>query len=123
VSVYSELVNESGTDPGKLDALLYDQILADPPAPWNLPAIDVLDLWGSMSLRQMFGVLSRGESPTTFTGGMAKLVRAATGPSLLGFEEEEIDPNPDYTQAIRVIETLRSYDRAVEGEVLDERLG
>jgi hypothetical protein len=117
MSVYSELVNDSGTDPMALNELIRDKIMADPPSPWNLPSIDILDLWGAMNLRTAFGLLSGGETPTTYTRNMAKLVRAATGPTLLGFEEPVQEP--DYTRALEVIETLRKRSHAWDAEVLD----
>lgn len=118
MSVYSEWVNESGIDPRELDRKITEGILADPPQPWNLPSADVLGLWGDMNLRTMFAIMSGGESPTTFTGGMAKMVRAMTDPSsLLGLHEPPVQA--DYTRALQVVEALKSRARAVDGEVID----
>jgi hypothetical protein len=107
MSVYSELVNESGVNPTALSATLATEILADPPAPWNLPAIDALDLWGAVTLRQMFLLVSGGDTPTTYSRRMADAMRALTdsGPSLLGFEEEPVDA--DFTRALETIRSLR----------------
>ncbi len=115
MSVYSELVNEYGYDPGALSATLADEILADPPAPWNLPAIDSLDLWGAVTLRQMFMLVSGGDSPTTYSRRMAEAIRELTGPNYLGFDEEPVEA--DYTRALETINSLRR--DTLDAEVLD----
>jgi hypothetical protein len=103
VSVYSELVSDSGVDPDALCRDLQVEILMDPPAPWNLPAIDVLDLWGAMNLRQMFALVSGGDTPTTYSQRMARAMRELTDapPTLLGFDGD------DFHRATMVLESLR----------------
>jgi hypothetical protein len=117
MSVFSELVNETGVDPRALSDRIARDILADPPAPWNLPAIDVLDLWEGLTLRQMFAMVSGGYSPTTYTRRMADMVRELTGPSLLGLDAAVSDD--DYTMALETVRSLRR--DTMEAEVLDER--
>lgn len=117
MSVYSELVDDLGVDPDRVHEKFAEKLYADAPAPWNLESADVLDLWGTMNLRTLFGLLSGGSTPTTYTRDMARQVAAMTEPTLLGFDEPVVDA--DYTRAVQILQDLRSRAHAVEGEVLD----
>ena len=114
MSVFSELVNEWGVHPDELDARIRAGIEPEP-APWNLPEIDLVEIFGPLNLRQAFLMIS-GDTPTTYSARMAAAMRAITDGSLLALDEEPVDAQ--YTQALNVIQSLRN--PPVEAEVLDD---
>jgi hypothetical protein len=117
MSIYTEIRNEYGIDPRRI-YLEFDIILAEKPADWNLPAIDVLDIWGDMSLRAAVALLTGGDTPTTYSKRMAEMIRIITDPepTLLGMDEEPVEA--DYTRALETIRSLRR--DAVDAEVVDD---
>lgn len=118
MSVYSELVNEWGLDPVRLDIEIQEAIAADRFEPWDLPEIDLLEIWGTVNLREAFGLISGGETPTTYSKRMALMVRAITdpAPSILGLGDEPVDA--EYTQALEIVRSIRNVP--VEAEVVDD---
>lgn len=114
MSIYGEIVNEYAINPTEIDKILWDGI-NEKFEPWDLPEIDILDLWGRVDLRTAFGLLSGGDTPTTYSKRMADMMRVLTGPSLLGLDEEPVDA--EFTQALRVLESIRE---PVDAEVIDE---
>jgi len=116
MSIYSEVRNEFGIDPSKIRRSC-DGLIDAEPAPWNLAPIDILDIWDGMGLRAMVGLLTGGDTPTTYSKRMADAIRAITdSPTMLGLKDPVVDA--DFTQALEVIRSLR--DEPVDAEVVDE---
>jgi hypothetical protein len=117
MSIYSEIRDEFAIDPSAIRKSC-DGLINAEPTPWNLPEIDILDIWGSMSLRAAVGLLTGGDTPTTYSKRMADAIRAITDPpTMLGLKDPVVDA--DFTQALDVVRSLR--DEPVDAEVLDER--
>lgn len=114
MSIYSEIENDLGVYPGRI-YLSFDGIVSGEPAPWNLPKIDILDVWGHADLRSAFRLISGGDTPTTYSRRMADMMRVITGPSLLGLDEDPVDA--EFTRALEVIGSIRE---PVDAEVVYE---
>lgn len=114
MSIYTEIRDEYAIDPSKIYRS-FDGLVSAEPAPWNLSEIDILDIWGKVDLRSAFRLISGGDTPTTYSKRMADAIRAITGPSLLGLDEEPV--HADFTRAMEVIRDLRE---PVDAEVVDE---
>jgi hypothetical protein len=123
MSIYTEIKDEYGIDPSKIYRIMDGYLNSSLPA-WNLPEIDILDIWGSMSLRAAVGLLTGGDTPTTYTKRMSDMIRLITDKreelTLLGLDEPPWgDPvQADFTRALDVVRSLR--DEPIEAEVVDE---
>lgn len=117
MSIYTEIIDESGVNPSAVYRIMDGYLGSSMPA-WNLPKIDILEIWGDMSLRAAVGLLTGGDTPTTYSRRMADAIRELTGPSLLGLDEDPVDVA--FTQAMDVIQSLRR--ETVDAEVIDGEL-
>lgn len=114
MTVYTEVENEFGIYPALID-LKCTRIIEEPLPAWDLPDIDILDIWGSMSLRAAVGLLSGGDTPTTYSRRMAEAMAIIVNPSLLDLSEAPV--LADFTQALDVVASLRL--DTVDAEVVD----
>ena len=117
MSVYSELVNETGVNPSELYKII-DGYTGSAFPEWNLPPIDILDIWGDMSLRAAVALLTGGDTPTTYSRRMADMIRILTDPvpTLLGLDEDPVEA--EFTRALEVVRDLRR--DTLDGEVIDD---
>jgi len=115
MSIYMEIVNEFDISPFEVRKKC-DSIINEPVESWELPTYDILDVWGSMDLRQAFGLLTGGDTPTAYSKRMADALKVILDrdPSLLGFNEEPI--NADFTRTQQVLNSIRE---PIDAEVVD----
>jgi hypothetical protein len=117
MSVYTETANALGIYPKDIH-LDFNRIIDEEFEDWDLPKIDILEIWGSMSLRAAVGLLSGGDTPTTYSKRMADAIRFLTDPApdkLLGFDDEPV--HADYTRTQVILKSIRE---PVDAEVVDD---
>lgn len=115
MSIYTETADAIKVYPKDIYAD-FDAIVAEEFEDWDLPVIDILDIWGSMSLRAAVGLLSGGDTPTTYSRRMAEAMAIIVNPSLLDLSDAPV--LADFTQALDVVALLRR--ETVDAEVLDD---